>query len=111
MNPSRNANVTARECAVCAGPLPAAGRTRRWCSNACRQAAFRARHSQPVSPPALPAKTARRPHTIYQCPDCETRLLGTQQCPDCGTFMTRIGLGGLSPCCDEPITFEELLDN
>ena len=104
----RNGNVTARECAACHGPLPA-GRARQWCSDACRQSAYRARHTPTVTAPTMPAKTPRRPHTIYQCPNCETRLLGTQRCQDCGAFMTRIGYGGTCPCCDEPIAFNELL--
>ena len=108
MPSSRNANVTARECAACHGPLPA-GRARQWCSDACRQSAYRTRHTSTVTAPTMPANTPRRPHTIYQCPNCETRLLGTQRCQDCGAFMTRIGYGGTCPCCDEPIAFNELL--
>jgi len=59
---------------------------------------------------AGPARSsARKPATVYECPVCETRLLGTQRCEECGVSMRRLGLGGLSPCCDEPVTFEELL--
>jgi len=47
---------------------------------------------------------------VYQCPECEARLLGSQFCDDCHTFMRRLGPGGLTPCCGEPITFDELLD-
>ena len=107
---SRNVTVTERECAACHGPLPA-GRARQWCSDACRQAAYRARHTPTVTTPTIPAQTPRRPRTVYQCPNCDTRLLGTQRCEDCGVFMTRIGYGGTCPCCDEPVTFEELLPN
>ena len=110
MPSSRNVNVTEQECAACRGPLPA-GRARQWCSDACRQGAYRNRHTPTVTAPTIPAKTPRRPHTIYQCPNCETRLLGTQRCQDCGAFMTRIGYGGTCPCCEEPLTFDELLDN
>ena len=110
MPSSRNGNVTERECAACHAPLPA-GRARQWCSNACRQNVYRNRHTPTLAAPAIPTNTPRRPHTIYQCPNCETRLLGTQRCQDCGTFMTRIGHGGTCPCCDEPVTFDELLGN
>lgn len=105
--PSRNDPVTPA-CSICGGLLPA-GRLRITCSDACRQAAWRRRHQPPVSPPALPPAQPRKPHTVYQCPNCDTRLLGEQRC-DCGTFMRRLGPGGLSPCCGEPVTFEELLE-
>ena len=58
--PVRNVSVTAT-CGVCGGPLPP-GRARRWCSDACRQAAFRLRRAAPR--PALPAKA----DTVYECP-------------------------------------------
>lgn len=105
--PSRNASVTDR-CRVCAGPLPP-GRPRRTCSDPCRQAAWRRRH-QPAPPtPVLPADRPRKTHTVYECPRCETRLLGIQTCPDCRTFMRRLGPGGTCSSCDEPMTFDELL--
>lgn len=63
------------------------------------------------SPPRHSGQKAAAPHTVYECPDCGTRLLGTQRCPDRATFMTRIGLRGTGKCCDETITFEELFDN
>ncbi len=56
-------------------------------------------------PPARPVKAG----TVYEYPACDTRLLGEQRC-DCGTFMRRIGPGGLCPCCDEPITIDDLLN-
>ncbi len=107
MSPSRNATVTAR-CAACGGPLPA-GRVRTWCSDACRQAAWRRRHSPSPTTVQLPSIRPRSTGTVYECPDCDTRLLGGQRCEDCGTFMRRLGPGGLTPCCDEPVTVDELL--
>ncbi len=106
--PSRNGSVTDR-CLACGGPLPA-GRPRRTCSDACRQAVWRRRH-QPAraAAQALPAAQRTKDRTVYECPACGTRLLGQQHC-DCGSFMRRLGPGGLSPCCDEPTTVEELLD-
>lgn len=107
MTSSRNDTVTAA-CAACAGPLPT-GRTRTTCSDACRQALWRRRHQTPLTQPTVPAGQPRRPHTIYACEDCGTRTLGDQRCEDCGTFMHRVGPGGLCPCCDEPVTVDELL--
>ena len=105
--PSRNGPVTGN-CIVCGGALPA-GRPRRTCSDRCRQSAWRRRHQPPApSCPPLPAARPAKGHTVYECPACETRLLGEQRC-ECGSFMRRLGPGGLCPCCDEPITIEELL--
>ena len=107
--PSRNGSVTA-SCAVCGGTLPA-GRYRSTCSDACRQKAWRLRHQPQSTAPPLPAARSSKDHTVYQCPDCDARLLGSQFCEDCRTFMRRLGAGGLSPCCGEPVTFDELLDS
>jgi hypothetical protein len=46
--------------------------------------------------------------TLYQCPSCDTRTLGDQRCDDCNTWMQAVGIGGLCPCCDEPIIVTEL---
>jgi len=59
--------------------------------------------------PDLPAARPRKDHTVYQCPECHTRQLGSQYCEDCHTFMRRLGAGGMCPC-GELVTFEELLD-
>ncbi len=107
--PSRNGPVTAT-CTVCGGPLPG-GRPRSTCSDRCRQKAWRLRHRPSLEVPELPAGRPRKDHTVYQCPDCEARQLGSQFCQDCHTFMRRLGPGGASPCCGEPVTFEELLDS
>ncbi len=106
--PSPNGSVT-DSCLACGGPLPA-GRPRTTCSDACRQTAWRRRH-QPAVPrvEALPAARRARDHTVYECPSCDTRLLGQQRC-ECGSFMRRLGPGGLCPCCEEPVTIEELLE-
>ena len=106
--PSCNGSVT-DHCLVCDGPLPP-GRPRRTCSDACRQAAWR-RRQQPASPlETLPAARRTKDHTVYECPACDTRLLGEQRC-ECGSFMRRLGPGGLCPGCDEPVTVEELLNS
>ena len=105
--PSRNDSVTDR-CGVCEGPLPP-GRQRATCSDACRQALYRRRH-QPETAPPLPARRPRKAHTVYECDDCGARQLGVQFCEDCHRFMRRLGYGGISPCCGEPVTFDELLE-
>ena len=63
-----------------------------------------------VTPVELSAARSRREQPVYECPECETRLLGEQRCQDCATFMRRLGSGGLCPCSGEPITINELLN-
>lgn len=58
----------------------------------------------------MPASRPRKPHTVYECDDCGARQLGAQFCDDCRRFMRRLGHGGISPCCGEPVTFDELLE-
>ena len=83
---------------------------RRHCSDACRQAAWRRRHTQPTPQPPLPPKRHRRAVTVYQCPSCDTRALGEQRCDDCNTFMRAIGIGGQCPECLFPIAITELTE-
>ena len=107
--PSRNEgrNDTAAVCPACGQPFIPAAR-RRWCSDACRQAAWRRRHPSPArSGPAAPPH-ASPDATIYQCPDCDQRYLGQQRCDDCGTFCRRVGPGGPCPHCDEPVAINDL---
>ena len=66
--PSRNDGL-AIACPICAAPFAPSGR-RRYCSDTCRQAAWRRRH--PVSLPPLPPRR-RRAATIYECGGCEAR--------------------------------------
>jgi hypothetical protein len=109
MTPSRNDAVTI-PCPVCATPFVAAGK-RRYCRDACRVAAHRRRTGAAASRVLGPAPPPpRRPVTVYECDSCGTRLLGEQRCEDCATFMRRVGVGGLCPCCDEPVTVDELLN-
>jgi len=107
--PLSDVSVTA-SCLVCGGQLPA-GRSRRFCSPACRQAAYRRRHQttgREATPP--PGHRSRLQGTVYQCPECETRYLGDQWCPDCSRPCRRLGAGGNCPCCEEVITVEELTE-
>lgn len=102
--PYRNDGVT-MTCPVCGTAFVPAGR-QRFCSAACRQAAWRRRH--PTQLPALPARTPRT-ETVYECPVCETRLLGEQRCPDCQVFCRRVGPGGACPHCDQPVALADLI--
>jgi len=91
--------------------VPAAGK-RRYCREACRVATHRRRHQPPEQPDtALPDRQPQPSRTVYQCANCDTRALGRQRCNDCGAFMNRLGLGGLCPCCDEPVTIDEITTN
>ncbi len=110
MNPSSNDPVTI-PCPVCATPFQPIGK-RRYCRDACRVAAHRRRHhrADDAVEPVPPAGRPRRSTTVYQCGTCEGRALGQQRCEECGTFMHRLGIGGLCPCCDEPVTVDELLN-
>jgi hypothetical protein len=105
-NDSRNDTAS---CPACGQPFTPAGR-RRWCSDACRQAAWRRR--RPAGAQAAPAPVPPRAApdaTIYQCPDCDERYLGQQRCADCGTFCHRVGPGGPCPHCDEPVAIQDLI--
>jgi hypothetical protein len=102
--PSRNDGATIA-CPRCGRPFRPVGR-QRVCSTACRQALWRRRQAQPQ--PVLPGPRPRA-QTVYGCPDCETRYLGTQRCPDCGVFCRRVGPGGLCPHCDELVALSDLL--
>ena len=66
--PWRNDGVT-MTCGVCGRTFVPSGR-RRFCSDACRQTAWRRR--QPALLPVLPTR-APRPATVYECPSCENR--------------------------------------
>jgi hypothetical protein len=105
--PSRDDGVTVAGavCPVCGAPFRPAGR-RRFCSAACRQAAWRRRH--PAPPPPAPAP-APRAAAVYECPACGARLLGEQRCPDCNRFCRRVGPGGRCPHCDEPVAVADLV--
>lgn len=105
MNPIRNdirddirGGDAATPCPVCDTPFIRT-RRQRYCSPACRQAAWRARH--PASPPPTPAVAPRprREHTVYVCADCEQRYFAQQWCTDCNRPCHRIDFGGTCPHC------------
>jgi predicted nucleic acid-binding Zn ribbon protein len=95
-------------CPVCQQPFPPAGR-RRFCSDACKAAAYRRRRDAAPAVVAVPADRPKRPITVYECDNCGERALGHQRCDPCSTFMRRVGIGGCCPACDEPIAIAELL--
>ena len=108
-NPSRNDGVTIL-CPVCRRRRFVPTGRRKVCSPACRQAAYRHRRAAIVlQPPVLSPHRSRRDGTIYQCPSCEARYLGTQRCGECGVFCQRVGPGGLCPECGEPVAIADLL--
>lgn len=102
-----------RVCALCQGPLVSA--RAQYCSDACKQRAYRLRQVSDATDTLdqLTADLRRRQgliaHTIYECPTCESRLLGERRCPECHIFCRRLGLGGLCSHCDEPILIADLL--
>jgi hypothetical protein len=104
--PSRNDTAA---CPACGQPFSLAGR-RRWCSDACRQAAWRRRHTTaPATGGPLPPAPAARQRTVYQCSECDQRYLGEQWCPDCNRPCHKIGPGGHCPSCDEPVAVSDLI--
>lgn len=114
MPPSRNdirndiPPARTASCPTCQQPFTPI-RRQRYCTPACRQAAWRARHPQPQPTPAVVAPvTGRRAVTVYQCPHCDTRYLGQQWCHDCHTPCNRLDLGGLCPHCDEPVAITDI---
>jgi Uncharacterized protein containing a Zn-ribbon (DUF2116) len=102
-----------RSCPVCQAAITSA--RARYCSDACRQHAYRLRQPDrtPLDLDALTADLRSRQalvtRTVYECPSCEARFLGAQRCRDCHIFCRRLGLGGPCPHCDDPVTLAELL--
>src|SRR6266508_6453022 len=85
-------------CPMCERPLPSA--RARYCTDACKQRAFRVRH-QPlmrVEVDELRRNLQRRrtlvAHTLYECGQCGERSLGERRCQECGLFSHALGLAG-----------------
>jgi hypothetical protein len=89
-------------CPVCSAEFPAHGR-RRYCSDACKQHAWRNRHTRSL--PRRPAHT----DTVYLCTQCDTRYLNERRCPDCNLFTQSLGPGAPCPHCDEPIAIADII--
>lgn len=101
-NPLRYDSVT-MICPVCNRAFDASGR-RRYCSDACKQKAWRDQRAQPP--------LTRRPppiDTVYLCPQCDARYLGERRCPDCHLFTRSLGPGAPCPHCDEPIALVDII--
>ena len=100
-------------CPLCAAPLPS--RRARYCSEACKQRAYRLRQADEQSPtPTTLARDLQRlrvlkAHTLYECPTCGERYLGLQRCPECQHFCRMLGLGGPCPHCDELLLLTDVL--
>ncbi len=105
--PSRY-DVVAIACPLCRRPFTPVGR-QKYCSDACRVAAYRRRRQTAPPPVSVPADRPRKPLTVYECDLCGQRAVGEQRCADCSTFMRKVGLGGVCPHCDEPVAVTELL--
>lgn len=102
-------------CAVCGLGLPSA--RARYCSDACRQRAYRLRQAGPALADDQRALAAELRHRgqlaaqrVYECPDCAQRFLGERRCPDCNRFCRGLGLGGHCPHCDDLVLVSELFD-
>ncbi|KJF15524.1 hypothetical protein [Acidithrix ferrooxidans] len=107
-SPLRHDSVTI-VCPVCGSNFGPSGR-RTYCSDACRALAYRRRRDMGGIPPVTaPKSQSRREFTVYECNRCGTRSLGEQRCEDCHIFMTRVGIGGYCPSCDEPVSINDLL--
>jgi hypothetical protein len=88
---------------ACGNEFSPTGR-RRYCSDACKQKAWRSRHAAPP----IPRRVAPA-DTVYICPECETRYLGERRCPDCNLFTRSLGPGTTCPHCDEPIAITDII--
>ena len=97
-------------CPRCQRAFTPVGR-QKYCSGACRAAAYRRRRDADRPAVTVPRRRPRRPITVYECDTCGHRALGEQRCADCATFMRRIGLGGECPHCSEPVAVTDLNPN
>jgi hypothetical protein len=99
-----------RRCPVCTTPTRSTRAA--YCSDACKQRAYRLRRPGPPSvdpTPPVAARTRRPASTIYECSTCGERLLGEWRCPECNRFCRALGPGGPCPHCDEPVLLADLL--
>ena len=97
-----------RTCRACGRSFPVQGR-KTYCDDACRQRGFRLRQRPPDEVQLGMATRLPKTAIVYQCPECDARLLGQQRCDDCGVFMKRLGPGGACPHCEEAVAFADLI--
>lgn len=90
-------------CAYCRECLAAPGQA--YCSAPCQQLAA---HSSRGTPRA-DLVSAIHEQRVYACPVCATRSLGEDWCDACQGYRRSLGLGGLCPCCKEPVSLQDLL--
>lgn len=101
-------------CLLC--PNPRRSGRGRFCSDACRQRAFRLRHTalpdleEELLRKALRQRATLVEHTIYECTACDVRYLGERRCSECNHFCRVVGLGGACQDCEQPILLSDLLD-
>ena len=95
-------------CPLCQQVFVPSGR-KKYCSNACRSAAYRRRRDVGRTALTVPKSVPRRPITVYECDSCAARAVGHQVCETCRSFMRRVGIGGMCPACDEPVAIIELV--
>ncbi len=100
-------STTADSCPVCARAFRAVGR-QRYCSTTCRKTAHRRRQAAATTVVTVPPVVGRRERTVFQCPECDGLQLGVQRCEDCAVFGRSLGLGGLCPHCQEPVSVQDL---
>jgi hypothetical protein len=101
-------------CPICGEEFQPDGRGR-FCKPRCRQKAYRLRHLQ-VDTATLTDLTEqlRRKQrliaqTVYECSNCQERLLGERRCSSCNLWCGNIGIGGECGGCGEIVTIGELL--
>ncbi len=113
MSPPRNEIETTTgprpSCPICGAGFTRS-RRQRYCTPACRQAAWRAHTHTPAVTSTAVAPRHRREVTVYACAECDQRYLAQQWYPDCQRPCRRVDIGGLCPHCDEPVAIIDLLD-
>lgn len=106
-SPSCHDTVT-MTCPVCQRTFVPTGR-QKFCSDACRAAAYRRRRDARPAALDVPKSQPRRPITVYECDACGDRALGEQRCETCNIWMRRVGIGGSCPSCGDPVALSELV--
>jgi hypothetical protein len=106
--------LATQRCVLC--PNPRRSGRGRFCSDACKQRAFRLRHTalpnleEGLLRTALRRRATLIAHTVYECTACDVRYLGERRCSECNHFCRALGLGGACQDCEQPILLSDLLD-